>query len=43
MRILAGVRCSQRLGAYHVLVAEEEHEGHGIVELVHLLKVWNLI
>lgn len=33
----------QKQGAYHVLVAEEEHECHGIIELVHLLEVWNLV
>lgn len=26
-----------------MLVAEEEHESHWIVQLVHLLEVWNLI
>ena len=29
--------------AHHVLVAEEEHEGDGIVEFVHLLEVGDLV
>jgi hypothetical protein len=29
--------------AHHVLVAEEEHERHRVVEFVHLLEVWHLI
>jgi len=29
--------------AHHMLVSEEEHEGDGIVELVHLLEVGNLV
>ena len=29
--------------AHHVFVAEEEHQSHGIPELVHLLEVGNLV
>lgn len=29
--------------AHHVFVAEEEHDGHGIVQLVHLVEVGHLI
>lgn len=29
--------------AHHVLVAEEEHEGDGIIEFIHLLKIGNLV
>jgi hypothetical protein len=28
---------------HHVFVAEEEHDGHGIVELVHLVEVGDLV
>ena len=28
---------------HHVFVAEEEHDGHGVVELVHLVEVWHLV
>ncbi len=34
---------SRNKETHHVLVAEEEHERHRIVELVHLLEVRNLI
>ena len=29
--------------AHHVFVAEEEHDGHRVVELVHLVEVGNLV
>jgi hypothetical protein len=29
--------------AHHVLVAEEEHQGDGVVEFIHLLEVGNLV
>ena len=29
--------------AHHVLVAKEEHDGHGVVELVHLVEVGDLV
>ena len=40
---LAGSICFWKGWTYHVLVAEEEHECHWIVQLVHLLEVWNLV
>jgi hypothetical protein len=38
---LVVVSCSEI--THHVFVAEEEHDGHGIVELVHLVEIGDLV